>query len=207
MPLKIWGRLNSINVQKAMFCVEELGLPHERIDAGLAFGIVDTPEYRAKNPNGLVPVIEDDGFVLWESNAIVRYLAAKHSAGALWPTDLHRRADADRWMDWQATMLQFAIGPAFVHLVRFPPEQRDASAVEPSRQKTEECVAIMDARLADRRFIAGDQLTIGDIALGPAIHRWFNLPLERIARPYVERWYQEIMRRPSARRVLKTPIS
>jgi glutathione S-transferase len=207
MPLKIWGRLSSVNVQKAMFCVQELRLPHERIDAGLAFGIVNTPEFRARNPNGLVPVIEDDGFVLWESNAIVRYLAAKHAAGSLSPNDLRQRADADRWMDWQTTTLQPAMGPAFIHLVRLPPEKRDASAVEPSRRKTEDCVAIMEAALAGRRFIAGDHLTIGDIALGPAIHRWLHLPLERIASPNVERWYGEIMRRLAARQVLTLPIS
>src|SRR5580700_816468 len=168
MTLKIWGRLTSINVQKAMLCVEELDLPHERIDAGLAFGIVDTPEFRAKNPNGLVPVMEDDDFVLWESNAIVRYLAAKHAPGSLWPTDLRQRADADRWMDWQTTTFQPAMGPAFMHLVRLPPEKRDPSVVEPSRQMTEECVAIMESVLAKKRFIAGDGITVGDIALGPA---------------------------------------
>ena len=129
MPLKIWGRLSSVNVQKAMLCLELLGVPHERIDAGLSFGIVNTPEYRAKNPNGLVPTIEDDGFVLWESNAIIRYLAQKHAGGALWPNDAKARADADRWMDWQTTTLQPAMGPAFMHLVRLPPEKRDASQV------------------------------------------------------------------------------
>ncbi|MFI4997436.1 MAG: glutathione S-transferase family protein [Hyphomicrobiales bacterium] len=207
MPLKIWGRLSSVNVQKAMFCVEELGLPHERIDAGLSFGIVDTPQYRARNPNGLVPTIEDGGFVLWESNAIVRYLAAKHAAGTLWPNDPRERADADRWMDWQTTTLQPAMGPAFLHLVRLAPEKRDASAVEPSRVRTEACVAIMEAALEGKRFIAGEQLTIGDIALGPAIHRWLNLPLARVACPNVERWYREVMARPSARQAMQLPIS
>jgi len=207
MPLKVWGRLSSVNVQKAMLCIEELQLPHERFDAGLAFGVVDTPEYRRKNPNGLVPVIEDDGFILWESNAIVRYLASKHGEGSLYPSDRRQRADADHWMDWQATALQPAMLQAFAHLVRLPPEKRDASLVEPSRQKTESCVAIMDAALTGRRFITGDELTIGDIALGPAIHRWSNLPLARAPRPNVERWYRELMARPAARRALPLPIS
>jgi glutathione S-transferase len=206
MPLKIWGRLTSINVQKAMFCVEDLNLPHQRVDAGLSFGIVTTPEYRAKNPNGLVPLIEDGDFVLWESNAIVRYLAAKHATGSLWPTDPRERADADRWMDWQTTTLQPAMWAAFMHLVRLPPEKRDAGAVEPSRQKTEDCVAILDGVLADRRFIAGERMTVGDIALGPALHRWLNLPLERARRPNVERWYGEIMRRPRAGNALILPV-
>jgi glutathione S-transferase len=207
MPLKVWGRLSSVNVQKAMLCVEELRLPHKRIEAGLSFGLVDTPEYRARNPNGLVPVIEDDGFVLWESNAIVRYLSAKHAAGSLWPEDLRRRADADRWMDWQTTTLQPAMAQAFLHLVRLPPEKRDAGAVAPSRERSEACVAILEAALEGRRFVAGDALSIGDVALAPAIHRWLNLPLERIARPNVERWYRTIMDRPAARQVLQLPIS
>jgi glutathione S-transferase len=207
VTLKIWGRLSSVNVQKVMLCVEELGLPYERIDAGLAFGIVDTAAYRAKNPNGLVPLIEDDGFLLWESNAIVRYLAGKHAAGSMLPSDPQRRADADRWMDWQTTTLQPAMGAAFLHLVRLPPEKRESGAVEPSRSRTEDCVAIMDAVLAKRPFIAGDALTIGDIALGPAIHRWLNLPLDHLARPNVERWYGEMMRRPSTRQTLSLPIS
>jgi glutathione S-transferase len=207
VTLKIWGRLSSINVQKVMFCVEELGLPYERIDAGLAYGIVDTPAYRTRNPNGLVPLIEDDGFLLWESNAIVRYLAGKHAAGSMSPSDPRRRADADRWMDWQTTTLQPAMLDAFRNLVRFPPEQRKASAVEPSRARTEACVAIMDAALAERPYIAGEQLTVGDIALGPAVHRWLNLPLERQARPHVERWYAGMLRRPGARQILTLPIS
>jgi glutathione S-transferase len=205
VPLKIWGRLSSVNVQKTMLCVELLA-PHERIDAGLSFGIVNTPEYRAKNPNGLVPTIEDDGFVLWESNAIIRYLAQKHAGGALWPNDAKARADADRWMDWQTTTLQPAMGPAFMHLVRLPPEKRDASQVGPSRDRTEECVAIMEGALAGKRCIAGDQLTMGDVALGPAIHRWLNLPLERKPRPNVERWYRELIERPAAQRALPLPV-
>lgn len=207
MPLKVWGRLSSVNVQKAMLCVEELRLPHERIDAGMSFGLVDTPEYRAKNPNGLVPVIEDDDFVLWESNAIVRYLAAKHGAGSIWPIDLRARADADRWMDWQTTTLQPAMVPAFLHLVRLPPEQRDPSAVPASRDRTEDCVEILEAVLAGKRFVTGDTLTIGDIALAPAVHRWLNLPLERVRRPNVERWYGKISQRPAAQRVLQLPVT
>jgi glutathione S-transferase len=207
MALTIWGRLSSVNVQKAMFCIEELGLPHTRIDAGLSFGLVDTPEYRSRNPNGLVPVIDDDGFVLWESNAIVRYLAAKHASGSLWPTDPRQRADSDRWMDWQTTNFQPAMLGAFLHLVRLPPERRDASAVPPSREHSEACAAILDAALAGKRFITGEQLTIGDIALAPAVHRWLNLPLERRPRPHVERWYAEIMERASARRSLPLPVT
>jgi glutathione S-transferase len=120
--LKIWGRTNSLNVQKVLLCVEEIGLPYERLDAGLQFGVNDTPAYRALNPNGLVPTIEDDGFILWESNSITRYLAARHAPDVLWPRDPQRRAEAERWMDWQLSVLNAAINPAFVNLIRTPPE-------------------------------------------------------------------------------------
>ena len=127
--LKIWGRNNSVNVQKVLWCCEELAVEYERIDAGGAFGIVNTPEYRRLNPNGLVPTIDDDGFVLWESHAIVRYLAAKHGAG-FWPEDRRMRAEADQWMDWSQTTFWPAIRPLFMGLIRTAPEQRDA---RPSR--------------------------------------------------------------------------
>src|SRR5829696_9275573 len=125
--LTLWGRVNSINVQKVHWCLKELGLAYDRIEAGREFGVVDTPEYRRMNPNGLVPTIEDDGFVLWESNVIVRYLAARHGAGRLYPDDLRVRFDAERWMDWQATTLWPALRPVFIGLVRTPVAERDSS--------------------------------------------------------------------------------
>ena len=122
--LRIWGRLSSVNVQKVVWCADELGLAYERIDAGGAFGLTRTPEYLAMNPNSLVPVLDDDGFVLYESNAIVRYLAARHSRGTLWPEDLAKRADADRWMDWQTNTYQPAMRDIFWQLVRTPADKR-----------------------------------------------------------------------------------
>ena len=126
--LKIWGRTSSINVQKVMWTVAELGLPHERIDVGGSFGGLDGPEYAALNPNRLIPVLQDGAIAVWESNAIVRYLAARHGAGGLWPEDPGRRSEADRWMDWQLTTLQPAISPIFWGLIRTPPEKRDTGA-------------------------------------------------------------------------------
>jgi glutathione S-transferase len=207
MPLKIWGRLSSINVQKAMLCVEELDLPHERVDAGLAFGLVNTPEYRAMNPNGLVPVMKDDDFVLWESNAIVRYLAAKHASGSLWPTDPRERADADRWMDWQTTTLQPAMSASFHGLVRTKAAARDPAAIEASRRQTLLLIDLLERHLSGRRWLSGDGLTMAEFALGPALHRWFNMPLERTETPKVRQWYEAVVDRVSARKVLTVPIS
>jgi glutathione S-transferase len=151
--IKIWGRNTSANVQKVMWAVEEIGLPHERIDIGGPFGQNREPAYLAMNPNGLVPTLEeDDGFLLWESNAIVRYLAAKHGAQMLEPADLHARARANAWMDWQLSVLGPAITPCFIGLVRTPPEKRDYAAIESSKKKTTEAVAILDGELAKQPF-------------------------------------------------------
>src|SRR4030081_2000679 len=160
--LVIWGRKNSVNVQKVLWCCEEMRLPYRRIDAGGAFGIVDTDAYRKLNPNGLVPTIEDEGFVLWESNVIVRYLAAKHSPGDLWPDDLRTRADGDRWMDWSASTFLPALRILFLGLIRTAPEKRDAKALEESRVKTAGAVAILDSYLGKRKFLADEQFTMGD---------------------------------------------
>ena len=205
--LKIWGRLTSVNVQKVVWCADELGLTYDRIDAGRDFGLVNTPDYLAKNPNGLVPVIEDDGFVLWESNAIVRYLAAQHGKGTLCPTDPRIHADADRWMDWQATAFNPAINPAFWHLIRFAPEQRDSAVIETARDSGEEKLALLDAHLAAREFVAGPSFTMGDIPLGCSVDRWYKLPLPRESHPHVERWYAALRRRKGARQVVELGLS
>ena len=204
--LKIWGRNNSVNVQKVLWCCEEMALRYERIDAGGAFGIVNTPEYRRLNPNGLVPTIDDDGFVLWESHAIVRYLAAKHAAG-FWPEDRRMRAEADQWMDWSQTTFWPAIRPLFMGLIRTAPEQRDAGAIEDSRRKTAEALALVDAHLGSRQFLAGNDFTAGDIALGCGIWRWLALPIERPALPNVERWFATLEQRPPYRKIVLQPLS
>lgn len=190
--LKIWGRTNSSNVQKVLFCCAELGLSYERTDAGMQFGVNTTPEYKAMNPNGLVPTIDDDGFVLWESHAIVRYLARKHGVGKLWPEDPRVAADADRWMDWYHTTLWPNLGPVFWNLVRTAPEKRNMALVEENRQKLIASFGIVDAQLAQRDYLAGASFSMGDIPMAIAAYRWFNLAIERPALPNFERWYMRI---------------
>ena len=204
--LKLWGRVNSINVQKALWAIEELGLAYERVDAGGPFGIVKEEAYRRLNPNSLVPTIEDDGFVLWESNAIVRYLAAKHAPNALWPGDLRTRADADRWMDWQAFSFTPAFGPIFHGLVRTP-GSRSREEIDAAIAQSETYAAILDAQLADRRYVTGDRFTMGDIPAGAAAFRWLNLPIDRQPRPNVERYVADLLSRPAAERVLILPLT
>jgi glutathione S-transferase len=153
--LKIWGRANSINVQKVLWCCGELGLQYDRIDAGNEFGVTKTPEYRALNPNALVPTIEDGDFQLWESNVIVRYLAQKSQDNRLCPADITTRFGAERWMDWQATVFWPALRPLFIELIRTPPANRDTSAIARGESLSLAAARILDARLSDRTFLAG----------------------------------------------------
>ena len=205
--LRILGRANSINVQKVVWCARELGLPFERTDIGGVFGGTDTPAYRAMNPNGLVPVIDHDGFVMWESNAIVRYLAAGHGEGSLWPLSLQTRADADRWMDWQATELGPTMRDAFIQLVRTVPEKRDQARIAASANASERLVAILDGHLAQRGYVTGHAFTMGDIPVGVQIHRWLGMPVSRTPRPNVEAWYARLRARPGAQEVLTLPVT
>lgn len=204
--LKIWGNADSVNVQKVLWCCEELGVAYERIDAGRHFGVVDTPAFRALNPNGLVPTIEDGAVVVWESNTIVRYLAAKHGAGTLWPLDPAARADADRWLDWSNETLWPALRPLFRAFMRTPAERRDAAQVEADRQALLPELKILDGHLARQPHAGGDRFTMGDIALGCAVWRWFALPIERVALPGVERWFERLAKREAFCKVVMLPL-
>ena len=211
-PLQLWGRLSSINVRKVVWCAQELGLAFERSEAGGPFGVVQTPAYRALNPNALVPTIEvDDGdaaggrFRLWESNVIVRYLSARHSPGGLYPEALPARFDAERWMDWQQTTLNPAGREAFIQWVRTPAERRDAAAAERSVKATERLMALLDAHLVSHAFMSGDRFTMADIPVGCELHRWFGLPAAVYARPVwpnLERYFAALCARPGTRGVL-----
>ena len=205
--LRIWGRSTSINVQKVLWCCEELDVPYNRVDVGGPFGGNREPEYLRLNPNGLVPTISDGGFVLWESNAIVRYLAARHGMGTLCPEDLTERADADRWMDWQMGTLWASFRPAFIGLVRTPPDERDPASIATAIGKTADNLAILDAHLADRDYVTGPSLTMADIPLGVTAHRWFNLDIERPPMPNLEAWYERLCARAPYRENVMLPLS
>ena len=205
--LKIWGRMSSINVKKVVWTAQELGLDFQRTEAGGLFGVVKTPEYMQMNPNALVPLIEDDDYVLWESNVIVRYLAAKYSAGNLYPTDLRERFDAERWMDWQQTTLNPVSRPGFWQLVRTPPEQRNPAVIAESNTAVETLMFTLDMHLANRAFMLGDRFTVADIPLACEVHRWFGLPQQRQSRPHVERWYESLRARQASKGVLDLALS
>jgi glutathione S-transferase len=196
-----------VNVKKALWAAEELGLQYERIDAGLHFGVTKTPEYRRMNPNSLVPTIEDDGFVLWESHSIVRYLAAKHAAGTLWPNDLRVRADAERWMDWAFTV-QNAMRDVFWGLIRTPPEKRDMKAIEAGAKRSADLLeAVLETALAGRDYLTGKTFTMGDIPLGCEVQRWMRVPLERPRLPNVEAWFERLRARPAFLKIVDVPLT
>ncbi len=205
--LKIWGRDNSINVQKAMWTVGELGLEHRRIDAGGRFGGLDTPEYLAMNPNGRVPTIDDGGLILWESNAIVRYLAARYGAGTLWPEDPAARAAADQWMDWQVTAVLTDLIMIFWALIRNPPEERDPAAIEAAAKRLAGQWAILDRHLGDRPYVAGEAFTMGDIPVGAACYRYAELEVERPDLPNLDAWYEGLKARAPFRRHVMIPLT
>jgi len=195
--MKMWGRNTSSNVQKAMWAVGELKLPCERIDVGGAYGKTKDPFYLAMNPNSLVPTLEeDDGFTLWESNSVVRYLSAKHG-GTLEPKNAKTRAKANQWMDWQLSVIGPAITPVFWGLIRTPPEKRDQTAIDNGKTKTTAAAQIMDEQLGKTRFMADDAFTYGDIPVGVMVRRYMELVPERPKMANLERWFGEISARPA----------
>jgi glutathione S-transferase len=201
--VKVWGRINSINVQKVMWAIAELGVPCERVDAGRQFGVVDTAEYLRLNPNGLVPTIEDGDLVLWESNAIVRYLSARSGS----PESPAQRAAADKWMDWTSNRVQPPLRTLFWGYVRTPPEQRDHAALESARVQAIEVLRIADAVLAEQPYLGGAELTPGDIPLGCFVNRWYHLPIERPRLAGIEAWYERLQARPGYREHVMVPLS
>jgi glutathione S-transferase len=193
--LEIWGRKNSYNVQKVLWCCEELEIPYRRHDVGGLFGGTGEDEYLARNPTGLVPTISDEDFTLWESNTIVRYLSARYGAGSLWPEDPAERALADKWMDYQIGTLFPAFKDALIGLVRTPQEQRNPENIEASARATGEALAPLNAHLQDNEYVAGSSLTMGDIALGSLVYRWLRLDIDRPDLPALQAWYERLANR------------
>lgn len=205
--LKIWGRTNSINVQKVMWAVGELGLDFERIDAGGAFGGLDSAEYGRMNPNRKIPTIRDGDAVVWESNSCVRYLAARYGAGALWPEDPWQRSLADRWMDWMITTLMPDMTVVFWQTIRTPTERRDPVAVGAAADRLGPIWGLLDAHLGDQPFVAGRELTMGDIPVGCAWWRYRNLPIVRPPQPRLEAWFERLQARPAYREHVMLPVT
>ncbi len=205
--LKIWGRKNSSNVRKALWCAEEAGIAYERVEAGGAFGVVNEPEYLARNPNGRVPMIEDGDLVLWESNAIVRYLAAAYAPGSLYPEDPASRACGDKWMDWTTSSFASEFRDLFWGILRTPVEQRNLPVIEAARQR---CIALLELperALGERPYLSGDSFAMGDIPLGSFIYAWFEMPIERPPQPNLQAWYARLCERPAYQLAVMTELT
>ncbi len=207
MTIRIWGRRNSINVMKVLWCADELALEYEQIDAGMAFGVVNEEFYRAKNPNGKVPCLEDGERVLWESNTIVRYLAAVHDSGGLYPADPGMRAEAEKWMDWQLTTPYADINYIFWGMVRNSPAHQDPQRQSEAIGHLDGYWAIVDRALAGRDYLLGAQFTIADIPLGCLMWRWNNLQIPRVRFEHLEAWHERLKARTAFQKNVMLPLT
>jgi glutathione S-transferase len=206
----LWGRANSSNVMKVIWLLEELRLPYERLDVGGAFGKTDTAEYRAMNPTGLVPTLQEDEFTLWESNAILRYVCSAHAPDTpMWPADVRARGNVDRWMDCQQTQLNRPQGVVFQGLVRTPAERRDAAAIAQATRDAAGAWELVESALSRHAYVAGPQFTLADMVFGVHVHRWFNMPIEGAPEmPRLRAWYSRLLERPVyAQHIAGPPIT
>jgi glutathione S-transferase len=205
--LTIWGRPSSFNTQKVLWLADELGLEYEHIPAGGSFGRLDDPAFRAMNPHGRVPVVEDGDAVVWESHACLRYLAARYGQGSFWADDPAKRAIVDGWMDWSQTALQ----PAFLNGVfwsyyRTPEAQRDWPTIKRNLARCAEYFGLLEPMLETRPFLLGDRLSLADIPIGTSLYRYFELDIERPALPNVSAWYARLQQRPAYRKHVMLPF-
>ena len=206
--LKIWGRKNSSNVRKVLWCAQELGLDYQSIDAGGEFGLVDEPQYRALNPNGRVPMIEDGELVLWESNSIVRYLGARYAPDTPWyPADPVARAKADKWMDWTTSSLAVPFRPLFWGVLRTPAEQQDWVQINAAHKQCAELLSIADQALATQPYLSGEEAGMGDIPLGCFVYAWFEMPIERPEMRHLRAWYERLQQRPAYQAAVMTALT
>lgn len=205
--LRVWGRRNSLNVQKVMWLLGELGVEHEHVPAGGSFQRLSEPQFAALNPNRLVPVTEDERGAVWESHAILRYLAARHGRPDWWSDDPFERSLADRWMDWCQSVWQPAfIGGVFWGYWRTPEAERDLVAIERAVEECARLIGLLDEALAGRPFLAGERLSLADIPVGTSMYRYFELPIRRPRVPHVEAWRARLRERAAYRTHVEIPF-
>lgn len=204
--LRVWGRRSAFNVQKVLWTIGELALPHQHIEAGGSAGGLDAPEFLAMNPHGRIPVVSDDGLALWESHTIIRYLAAVYGSGFLWPETPAERSHADRWMDWSLATL----GPDFITLFwsffRTPEAQRKAHVIQRAMERCSGHLLILDAHLSRHPFLAGGAFSMGDIPAATTLYRYFEMGIPLPELPNVRAWYERLARRPAYREHVMIPF-
>ncbi|HEX9447699.1 MAG TPA: glutathione S-transferase [Dongiaceae bacterium] len=204
--LKVWGRRNSFNVQKVMWLIAELDLPHQRIDAGGSFSNLNNPSFLALNPHARIPVIEDGAVVIWESHTILRYLAARHGADQFWEADPAARSLWDRWMDWSQASLHRDFLDLFWSFYRTPEAQRDWSMINDQLARTNAHCTLLDSHLARNAFMIGDRPSLADITVGATFYRYYELDIERPRLPALEAWYESLCARPAYRQHVMVPF-
>lgn len=205
--LKIWGRINSTNVKKVLWVAQELNLDYQQFDAGGQFGGLDDPAFLARNPNGLVPLLEDGETVLWESNVITRYLAAIYGKNSLWIEDAAQRAQAEKWMDWASTTLASDFRDVIMHLVRLPQDKRDPAILQRGLAGLARSMTIANQALEQAPWFSGENFGLGDIPIGCFAYAWFEFPIERPSLPQLENWYERLKVRPAYRSAVMTPLT
>ena len=205
--MKIWGRANSINVMKVLWCADECGIAYDRENVGLQYGGNDQKWYLDMNPNGVVPTIDDGGQIIWESNSAVRYLAAKYAAGTLWPNDPGQRSEADRWMDWQLSTISECMRVMFWGLIRTPADKRDTAAIKKAAAEGGKLWERLDQKLEGCKYVGGQHFTMGDIPVGCFVHRWFALDVERPDLRNLKAWYERLKARPAYAKHIMIPLS
>jgi glutathione S-transferase len=203
--ITVWGRRSSSNVQKVLWTLGELGVPFERKVVGGSFGGTTTPYYLNLSPRGLVPALEDDGISLFESNAIVRYLAARYGAGTFEPEGWKERAAAEKWMEWQQNYYWPLISEIFMQSVRTAPEKRNAAIIASARERVPKELEVANRHLASNRFFAGEELTFGDIVMGTIMWRTHRLAVDLEDAPNVERWFKDLQTREPYRAWVMVP--
>ena len=205
--LTVWGRNNSTNVKKVLWCLEELGVSYERIDVGGQYGKLNDPLYRSLNPNGLIPCLQDGDFVLWESNTIVRYLAAQYGGNSLYLPEAKPRAAAEKWMDWATSSVVEPFKAVFIGLVRTAPELQDRAKIAQGIEQLNTLMAIADEALSKQTYLSGDKFGIGDIPLGCLAYAWFYLFFELSELPHLQRWSQGLTHRAAFQKVIDIGLS
>lgn len=204
--LRVWGRRSAFNVQKVMWLIGELGLDHQHVEAGGSFGGLDAPGFLRMNPHGRIPVIDDGGTIVWESHAIIRYLAARYGAGRLWPKDAGARSFADRWMDWSLATLQPAFMDLFWGFYRTPVAKRDWSFIDNAIERCSRHYRLLDTHLARQPYLGADQFTMGDLPAGATLYRYLSLDIKRPDLAHVESWYGRLAERAAYREHVMIPF-
>jgi len=204
--LKIWGRRTSSNVQKVMWLVGELGIEHERIDVGGPYGQLDSPEFKRLSPHAKIPVLEDGELVIWESHAILRYLAASYGKDRFWPADPAERAAADKWVEWAQTTLLRSFSDVFWGYYRTPEQDRDPAFIKGAVERLNGDIELLDGYLAGQRYLLGDQLSLADIPTGMALYRYFEMDIARPSLKNVDAWYAELQTREAYREHVMVPF-